>query len=53
MGPPGTAECAQALSTVLSLCTDLGVPLAPGKVEGPAFSLIFLRVELSPPERCM
>ena len=46
MGRPGIAECAQALSTVLSLCTDFGVPLAPGKVKGPALNLIFLGVEL-------
>ena len=45
-GPTGTTECAQALSTVLSLCTDLDVPLAPGKVAGPALNLIFLGVEL-------
>ena len=34
MGAPGTSECALALTTVLTLCADLGVPLAPENVEG-------------------
>ena len=34
-------ECAAALRTSLSLCRDLGVPIAGHKVEGPATVLPF------------
>ena len=47
MRPPGTVECVQTLSTVLALCAELGVPLAPEKMEGLATSLVFLGAELS------
>jgi hypothetical protein len=46
LGDPGTSECADALQLSLRLCECLGVPVAPGKVEGPATSLVFLDILL-------
>ena len=46
LGAPGSPECSQALATTLSICAELGVPLAPDKVEGPAYSITFLGISL-------
>ena len=46
VGLPGSAECARALETAVPLCTRLGLPVAPSKVEGPSTRLIFLGIEL-------
>ena len=46
LGPRGALDCAQALDTVLRACTDLGVPLAMEKLEGPTECLTFLGIEL-------
>ena len=45
-------ECAAALRTSLSLCRDLGVPIAGHKVEGPATVLPFLGI-LIDTEKCL
>ena len=41
-GAPGTGECAAALDTICRACTDLGVPLAMYKLEGPVAAAHFL-----------
>ena len=46
LGPPDHPGCQQALSTTLTLCAELGFPVAPEKTEGPATSLIFLGIEI-------
>ena len=46
LGPPGSAECAQALVTTLRICDKLGVPIAAEKVEGPTRCLPFLGIEM-------
>ena len=45
-GDPGSQECAEALSTALRLCRELGVPISFLKVEGPVTLLIFLGILL-------
>ena len=47
LGHPNSEECAAPLSTTLSTCRDLGVPLAADKVEGPAPVLTFLGIEFN------
>ena len=44
--PPGSPACASALQTALRLGAELGLPAAPGKVEGPSTSLTFLGIEI-------
>eukprot|EP00741_Cyanophora_paradoxa_P007428 tig00001128_g7187.t1 len=46
LGRPGTAECAQSMEALQAICSHLGIPLAAEKLEGPAFRLVFLGVEL-------
>ena len=46
MGPPGQNSCAEALTTTLALCEELGFPVAPEKTEGPATTLTFLGIEI-------
>ena len=46
LGPPDSAECQQNLDRILSVCADLGVPLALAKLEGPSHRLTFLGIEL-------
>ena len=46
IGPPRSPECQQNLNTFMQLCTNLGVPLAPNKMEGPSTSLTFLGITL-------
>ena len=41
MGHPDCGECQSALSTVMRVCEDLGVPLAEEKLEGPVKSIQF------------
>ena len=45
-GSPGTTVCGDALTSALSLCQRLGVPVSQKKLEGPATTLVFLGVEL-------
>lgn len=46
IGGEGTQECKEALGHFKELAQHLGVPLAPGKTEGPAQVLTFLGIEL-------
>ena len=47
LGPPGSLACATALRTFLSLCEELGVPVAEEKTEGPVTTLTFLGIEIN------
>ena len=42
LGSPYSDECAQALAITLSTCSELGIPLALNKTEGPTTELTFL-----------
>ena len=44
LGPPGSEECAKYLKTALETSAELGVPVAPHKVEGPASVITFLGI---------
>ena len=46
LGPPDSMECQQNLDRILSVCTDLGVPLALEKLKSPLHHLTFLGIEL-------
>ena len=46
MGPPQSIVCQQNLNIFISLCAELGVPLAAEKLEGPSASLCFLGIIL-------
>eukprot|EP00741_Cyanophora_paradoxa_P023719 tig00021616_g22910.t1 len=46
LGRPGTAECARSMEALQAICSHLGIPLAAEKLEGPAFRLVFLGIEL-------
>ena len=46
IGPPSSPECQQNLNKFMQICTNLGVPLASEKMEGPATSLTFLGITL-------
>ena len=46
MGPPHSTVCQQNVDIFISLCAELGVPLAPDKLEGPSTSLTFLGIIL-------
>ena len=46
LGAPSSAECQQALDVALSLCRQLGVPIAVHKTTGPGSVLVFLGIEL-------
>ena len=45
-GPADSMQCAHNLSTALSVCKRLGLPLHPGKCEGPATVLVVLGIKL-------
>ena len=47
IGPPMSIRCQQNLDTIKRVCTQLGVPLAAGKVEGPTTSLPFLGITIN------
>ena len=44
LGPPQSSICQQNLETFIHLCSDLGIPLASEKIEGPTTSLTFLGI---------
>ena len=44
--PPASPECAQALKLIQQTCSELGVPLATEKLEGPPTCLTFLGIEI-------
>ena len=46
LGPPDRQVCHNNLELPLSLCQELGFPVAPEKTEGPTTSITFLGVEL-------
>lgn len=46
LGSPGSLECTRALAITLATCQELGVPIAPDKVEGPGVNLSFLGIQL-------
>ena len=45
-GPPDSPQCAHNLAIALAVCKRLGLPLHPGKCEGPATVLVLLGIEL-------
>lgn len=45
-GPPVSSSCSQAVSDMVRLCHNLGVPLKQDKLVGPATSLTFLGMHL-------
>jgi len=44
VGPPQSPVCQQNLETFIHLCSDLGIPLASEKIDGPTTSLAFLGI---------
>lgn len=46
VGPPQSLGCAQSLQTTLSICEELGVPVAAHKTEGPSSALTFLGIRI-------
>ncbi len=44
VAPPDTDECARSVTILEETCAKLGVPMAPGKSEGPLTSLVFLGI---------
>ena len=50
VGAPGTTECAQSLERVRAVSSELGVPLAEDKCEGPTTRLVFLGFEIDSSE---
>ena len=46
VGPPGSPQCSTSLDTALAVCSDLGVPVAPHKIERPTTCLTFLGIEI-------
>jgi len=44
VAPPNSKECSEAVATVEETCAKLGVPMAPGKKEGPTTALTFLGI---------
>ena len=45
-GEPGSEQCAHQLHSLTTLCTNLGVPLAEDKMEGPSTTLEYLGITL-------
>ena len=46
LGLHATADCQKNLDIIIQTCTDLGIPLALEKLEGPTTSLAFLGIEI-------
>lgn len=46
VGPPGSEACQRALTACVNICTQLEVPLASEKMEGPASCITFLGLTL-------
>ena len=46
MGPDRSNKCQENLAIIQKLCSDLGVPLAQEKLEGPTHCLTFLGIEI-------
>ena len=45
-GSPGTRESQDNMQVLLECCSQLGVPIAQEKIEGPTISLTFLGIEM-------
>ena len=45
-GEPSSPKCAAVLGRALARCATLGVPVAPGKTEGPETRLVFLGIQI-------
>ncbi len=45
-GPPHSITCRESMSTMLEVCSRLGAPVKPEKVEGPSTTLTFLGIQL-------
>lgn len=50
VGAASSGQCEALLKGFLSLCSELGMPLAHDKTEGPATKITFLGVELDTAE---
>ena len=50
VGPPRSESCSRALATSLRLSEELGVPIAPHKLEGPGTAISFLGIEIDTQE---
>ena len=46
LDPPASPVCGQSLHAIQQAASDTGIPLAPGKIEGPTTCLTFLGIEL-------
>ena len=46
LGPANSEECTNALTTICQTCDELGIPLAMEKLEGLAWVLTFLGIEI-------
>lgn len=46
IGPPGAPDCAEALDILNRTCTELGVPIAEHKRDGPTTCLTYLGIEV-------
>ena len=44
VGPPNSKTCADNVNIMIHLASQLGIPLAPEKLEGPTTSLVFLGI---------
>ena len=49
-GAPESPQCALSLRKALDVCAQLGVPVAPHKIEGPSTKLTFLGIEIDSEE---
>ena len=45
-GDSNSPQCEVSMRQALARCTQLGVPVAPGKTEGPSTRLVFLDIEI-------
>ena len=46
IGPPGSPICRESMSALDRLCTELGVPIAEHKRDGPSTCIVFLGIEI-------
>ena len=52
VGAPESPQCALSLCKTLDVCAQLGVPVAPHKIEGPSTKLTFLGIQRRPCSGC-
>ena len=45
LGPPASPVCGLSLRAIQQAAVDIGIPLAPDKIEGPTTRLTFLGIE--------